>query len=332
MPCLRTNRRSGFTLVELLVVIAIIGVLVALLLPAVQSAREAARRSQCQNSIRQIALATLQYTDTNGSLPPGRLGCDFANQPGAGGKSFCNSDEFQSAASGFALILPYLEEQPLYDALDIDGVGIWLHHGNWDDGWFTTNPAAKNGVEQVLPSFRCASDQSEEVLVELQDRPELSPAVSSYAMSMGTQGVNNGAGSTTKFGNDGLFMYARKFKLRQVTDGLSKTMMIGEVADGHLYNGNYTKYMNVWSRASRYVSCLRSTENPLNSLLLVTTGQLEPNPLNDQASAGAFGSYHPSGAHFAFVDGHVEFLIESIEFDNYQAMSTREGGEIVTAE
>ena len=331
MRALSSNSRVGrgaFTLVELLVVIAIIGVLVALLLPAVQAAREAARRSQCQNNLRQISLAALNYEQTTGELPPGRLGCDFANQPAIGAKTYCNRDPLQSAASGFVFILPYLEQQSLYDLLDVNGVGIWLHQGNWDTSWFTTNPAAKDGVEQVLDSFRCPTDQSEEILAEMETRPELSPAVSSYALNMGTRGVNNGNGGSTKFENDGVFMYARRFQLRQISDGLSNTYLGGEVADGHLFNGSFRKYVNLWSRGSRYVSSLRTTENPLNSLLLVTSGQLEANSNNDDLAAGTFGSYHPGGAHFAYMDGHVAFISESIDFDAYQATSTREGGEL----
>ena len=321
--------RRGFTLVELLVVIAIIGVLVALLLPAVQAAREAARRSQCQNNLKQISLAMLNYEQAFGELPAGRLGCDFPNQPAVGAQTYCDSEPLQSAASGFVFVLPHLEQQALYDLLDVNGVGIWLHQGNWDTSWFTTNPAAKDGVEQVLESFRCPTDRSEEILTQMETRPELSPAVSSYALNMGTRGVNNGNGATTKFENDGLFMYARRFQLRQIADGLSNTYLGGEVADGHLYNGAFRKYVNLWSRGSRYVSSLRTTENPLNSLLLVTTGQLEPNSNNDDLAAGTFGSYHPGGAHFTYVDGHVDFVSEAIDFDTYQAFSTREGAELV---
>ena len=108
----------GFTLVELLVVIAIIGVLVALLLPAVQAAREAARRAQCQNNLRQLAVAALNHEGTHKHLPPGRYGCDGA------GTQNCSPNAWSRAASGFLPMLPFLEEQMLYDSIDFND-GPW---------------------------------------------------------------------------------------------------------------------------------------------------------------------------------------------------------------
>jgi prepilin-type N-terminal cleavage/methylation domain-containing protein/prepilin-type processing-associated H-X9-DG protein len=318
------NDQSGFTLVELLVVIAIIGILVALLLPAVQAAREAARRAECQNKLKQIGLAILQYEDTKGQLPPGRLGCDNASQ-----SQYCTSGPEQSAASGFVMILPFMEEQALFDSLKIDTIGIWLHKGGWMSTWFFVNPPAKTGIETVLAGHRCPSDRAEERISKFPDRPELNPAVGSYAFVMGSLGRSSGGvGPKVKFNNNGLFMYARTFQLRQVTDGLSKTMLAGETHDGHVYAQDASEnqgFYNLWSRAGRHKTSLRNTENPLNAALTATATGL---PCTVDVD-GAFGSYHPGGAHFVFGDGHVEFLSESIDLDRYQAISTRAGEETI---
>ena len=324
------KNRLGFTLVELLVVIAIIGILVALLLPAVQAAREAARRAQCVNQQKQLALAILNYEQTRSELPPGRLECDSANQT-----KYCDGDSAQSSASAFAMILPFLEQESLYDAMDVHGTGIWIHDntaGDWTSDWFTSNPAAKSAVETALPVFRCPSDVSPEKLPAIFKRPEVDPAVSSYALVQGTIGDYSHTGFDAKFYNDGLFMYARTFKLRQVTDGLSHTMFVGEAVGGHLFQEQYRDYLNIWSKAARNQTSLRSTSMNLNNLLFVTEGELPPATSITRLAVGGFGSYHPGGGHFAFGDGHVEFLVDSIDKTTYQAYSTRAGGEVFTDE
>ena len=325
-PSVRAIRRiGGFTLVELLVVIAIIGILIALLLPAVQVAREAARRTECTNLLKQIALSILQYEIVKGELPPGRLGCDRAISG-----EYCNGIDIQSAASGLVLLLPYLEQQSLFDSLDINGIGIWLHDsGQWLSDWFEQSPGVKMGVETVLSVYRCPSDPSEERVFGFFRLPELAPAVGSYALVQGTKGYNAGTSVSVKYYNTGPFMYVRTFRLREIADGLSNTSFVGEAADGHLFNGGYASYLNSWSRGGRWQSSLRATELPLNDLLLVTSGELPPSSQNDKLSAGGFGSYHPAGGQFAFGDGRVEFLAESIDFTVYQAFSTRDGQEMV---
>src|ERR1700741_1432270 len=131
--CLRRRVKTAFTLVELLVVIAIIGILVALLLPAIQAAREAARRTQCVNNMKQLSLAFLEYHEDYKKFPAGRKGCDGTivadlpqcNQANAG-LDFGGRNLGQSGYSAFVPILPYIEEQALLDQFHTDNVALWF--------------------------------------------------------------------------------------------------------------------------------------------------------------------------------------------------------------
>src|SRR3954468_5764168 len=311
----------GFTLVELLVVIAIIGILVALLLPAIQAAREAARRSQCVNNLKQLALALHTHHDAQKHLPPGRLGCD-----GSGPSSLCagQTDTLRSGMSGFVLILPYLEESALFALYD-KSLPIWPR----TTAWYT----AKNLklVATRLSVMSCPTDQalpfSENTLID----PGVSvyslpagaqAAVGSYAFVAGTLGVFKvnqlAGGGDAKFANDGLFYYVVTHKLSQISDGTSHTMMVGEVIDGHTQNSS-----NIWTRAVRSMDSQRSTDNPLNTW----PGQPVVSTQYGLLVNGAFASRHPGGCQFAFADAHVEFLQESLDPTLYNALATRAGNE-----
>jgi prepilin-type N-terminal cleavage/methylation domain-containing protein/prepilin-type processing-associated H-X9-DG protein len=301
------RRRNGFTLVELLVVIAIIGVLIALLLPAVQAAREAARRMQCGNNLKQIGLALLSYEGSHGVFPPGRVGYD------EGGSTPVQ----KLGTSGFVMILPQLEQQQLYDMFDFT-------NGRWPYGatWLATNASA---IAERPDVYVCPSDESEpyslqpkvDTAYDTYGRPA---ATGSYAMVSGTIGAAGGLSQAMKYENTGVFFYIETFKARDVTDGLSKTLFVGEVVEGHTQNSS-----NIWSRALREMDTLRSTSNPLNTFpgepIYMTNYGLKVN--------GAFASRHPSGANFGFGDGHAAFLEENIDLSLYRALSTRDGSEVV---
>lgn len=192
-----TPQRRAFTLVELLVVIAIIGILVALLLPAVQAAREAARRSQCVNNMKQINLALLQYEGAKKRFPAARKGCDNLGlvYPGVDCSSKFSSAGYElglHGASAFVYILPYIEEQALYDQFRIDVVSIWD----------TTNPPAwvaeadvKIAVATRLTTYLCPSDGD---LPPYADYKHLVPArvdvaTCSYANVAGSLGPASGS-------------------------------------------------------------------------------------------------------------------------------------------
>ncbi len=303
------NRRSlAFTLVELLVVIAIIGVLVALLLPAVQAARESARRMQCLNNLKNVGLAVLNYEIATGHLPPGRYGCD--------GTANCMPNSWSRGASGFLTLLPYLEQQALFDSIDFDD-GPWKTPANAPER-DTETPHLANQVVigTPLPLMNCPSD-SKEQFVEFKSIVE---ATSSYAFCSGSHGPSGGISAVVKYQNNGVFMYLSDterfgFDLRELTDGTSQTIFVGETRDGHL-----GPTRNRWTAAGRHVDGLRTTDNPMNTE--AGTGWAEEVRYG-YSTTGSFASRHPGGTQFVFGDGHAQLLNENISLQLYQALSTR---------
>ena len=302
--------RRAFSLVELLAVIAIIGVLVALLLPAVQAAREAARRTSCLSRQKEVGLAILSYEMRKGEYPAGRIGCDDTGDnmnisvcpPGL-------APEEKTGASGFVEILPELEQQALFDQIAVYEGGLW--NRNVDDlGWYSDRGKCR-GVKDRLEILVCPSDTSaaiSEVYVPVK------AATSSYAFVQGSLGPDV-ASHLAKYENNGLFLYVRRRRADQVSDGLSQTFMIGEVVSSDTWESS-----NTWSYALVHADCLRTTENPLNT---------RPGAgITVERQNGAFASYHPGGAIFSYGDGHAEFIEDGIEFKAYQALSTISLGEI----
>jgi len=310
---MRRDVRRGFTLVELLVVIAIIGVLVALLLPAVQAAREAARRMQCSNNLKQIGLALGAYENNFGLYPFTRAGCD--GKP----NEYC-SEEYQCIGnSGLVAILPFVEQQQLYDLFDFEAE-VWnIYHSRW----YTDYPKHRAAVAERPSVYVCPSDDSEPFYKEgtfgLPADAKL--ATGSYALVAGSIGSSLLAPyMVMKHENNGVFFYASDICWSDVTDGLSSTMFAGEVIESHTYEST-----NVWSRAAREMDVHRSTSNPLNT----PPGEGWTMDFGAYSFNGAFASRHPGGANFAFGDGHVEFLEENISLSVYQWLSTRAGGEVI---
>ncbi len=316
-----TSKRNGFTLVELLVVIAIIGILVALLLPAVQAAREAARRAQCTNRLKQIALAALNYESTYKRLPAARKGCDTtANQ--------CKLPISQSniagvelrlqGASVFVQLLPFMEQQNLFDLFDIENKTVW----NGATGW-TSDPNLLVAVATDLPEVTCPSDGERLPLAEYTHGSNVDVATSSYAAVAGDVGPPNGNDSlqrrdpqgvifNLKYNNTGVFYYATRHKIAHIEDGTSNTMFFGETIDGHSELNS-----NIWSNGNRCNSSMRTTFTPLNTP--PGSGGLTVTP----GSHCGFNSRHPGGANFAFGDGTVRLINDDIDETTYRAMSTR---------
>ena len=304
------RRYHAFTLVELLVVIAIIGILIALLLPAVQAAREAARRSQCTNNLKQIALALTNYHDSLRTYPPGRMGCDGWTSDVCTGQVGYQ----KPSTSGFVMILPYTELGTLYDQFEgFQRGAVYPLDDGTGTGWRTT--AVDEAMKTRPAVFVCPSDVSGPM--------RGSDATGSYALVHGSHGPSYGMDQVNlKHYNTGMFNYRTVYNTSAVLDGLSNTMYVGEVVEAHTQESS-----NRWTVGSRHLDSLRSTENPLNTppgtgIVLDAYGY---------RCNGAFGSYHPGGGVFGFGDGHVTFISENIALSIYQALSTREGGEPISS-
>jgi prepilin-type processing-associated H-X9-DG protein len=277
-----------------------------------------------------IAKAALTYESTYKYLPPGRYGCD-----GNDNQNCTETPIWGRAASGFLVMLPFIEEQSLYDSIDFT-VGPWKARN--PDNSAERDPAPNNhGTNQTLVStpvvlFNCPTDTK----LQYAEWNQKQEATGSYAFCVGSLGPSCATSFKAKYrkdGLDGVFMYIQGSErhgiaLRLITDGTSKTYFFGETIDGHL-----KETRNRWTAGGRYVDSMRSTENPMNTP--VGFGGTEFG--NDgYQTTGCFASRHPGGANFSYGDGRVEFVSEDIALDVYRRSSTRaradDGGTTVGAQ
>jgi prepilin-type N-terminal cleavage/methylation domain-containing protein/prepilin-type processing-associated H-X9-DG protein len=338
--------RRGFTLVELLVVIAIIGTLIGLLLPAVNAVRERGRSAQCMNNMHQIVEAMANYESSNRTLPPGRMGCDaYTNSPcGPASGAGAMTGSQRQGTSGFMAVLPQLDQNPLYSNFAPFPLGIAYpavsdtSTTNWST--FIASGGSQTVAQSLLVQpkvFVCPSDafcQPANTFLAP------SAATTSYAMMLGELGVlavTNSAGQTLQppattelqqaYYNNGPFIYKLARRTADVRDGLQYTIFIGETIDG-----SNEATLNAWPVAIAYLSCLRSSNNPLNTAS-GSGGQQTISPCGianlPSNATGGFASRHPSGANFAFGDGHMSYLSNQIDFPTYQALSTIAGSEAI---
>jgi prepilin-type N-terminal cleavage/methylation domain-containing protein/prepilin-type processing-associated H-X9-DG protein len=296
------RHHRGFTLIELLVVIAIIAILVALLLPAVQQAREAARRTECKNNLKQIGLALHNYHDTFGSFPSGWIGVDNG-VPTA-------HDGINGAGWG-TMLLPYLDQSPLYNRFNAN-VGI-------------EDPLNDPFRLTTLTVFRCPSDpQPERFRIDEEGTGvficEL-PIANSVG-SFGTielDGCENPPGTPPVMNNgqcvgDGVFYHNSRIKIRDIRDGTSNTFMTGE---------RRTNSPLGWF--STWVGRVAEGEEAFQRVL----GSFDHVPNDPVAHFDDFSSQHEGGAQFVLADGHVRFVTENIDKSVYQAVATIRGNEPV---
>ena len=248
----------AFTLVELLVVIAIIGILLALLLPAIQAARESARLVQCRNQIRQIGLAAANYESRVRRYPPGRRG--GANNPVAPPPAeLCDAlaaDDRLNGASALVLLLPYLEQQAMFDVLQPIPGGLWYDNLN-ALAWYNTASPDKLAALGARPDvFHCPSSLSEP-LTEVYSPTIV--ATGDYVMSQGTLGPDANLGDAI-YNNDGMFMYARTRRVAEISDGLSHTLFAGEASHAESWESS-----NVWTYGRNLADGLRHDSQSVES-------------------------------------------------------------------
>jgi prepilin-type N-terminal cleavage/methylation domain-containing protein/prepilin-type processing-associated H-X9-DG protein len=310
------RRRGAFSLIELLVVIAIIAVLIGLLLPAVQKVREAAKRMTCQNQLKQLAVSAQHHHAVKGRFP---TGLHMADQ---------RSDGRQANATTWeAELLPYVEQENLQKKWDYAD-----YRNNMKDG-------RKALTAQVIKLLVCPSDSLlPYVHCAMEHIPEFPWAWGYYAV--GSYGGNAGKRSfpASKSTRDGIFFNDSKIRLADVEDGSSNTLLFGERShydpafdQPRTYMPVPVRSMGMWAFALRYeyggpLTChVLSTAVPINY-------QVQSYDLNEQVDDRlcAFGSGHPGGANFAFVDGSVHFLSDQTNLTTLQALSTRAGGEVVS--
>ncbi|MBL4885338.1 MAG: DUF1559 domain-containing protein [Planctomycetaceae bacterium] len=347
------SKRHGFTLIELLVVIAIIAILVALLLPAVQQAREAARRSSCKNNLKQLGVALHNYHDTHSTFPGNEVGC-VSHQNGSGARNCWEG------WSGLAMLLPFVEQAPLYDRLDFNTY------------WYATQNGSQNNAlsRTVITTFQCPSEPGSGAKFSASSGP------TSYALSAGPA-----SGWSIK-PPPGLFSRESSVRMRDIVDGTSNTVAAGEVVMGRglnktarsfrvssglgaltstgAYNSrvftntpaNIQRIKNYAAacaaalpgvaingsddEAGRFWSSGRGHWGPwFNTLTPPNFGPVGNRGLTcDQDTSvttidlkGA-SSYHTGGAQVVMADGSVKFISDSIDMGVWIAAGSKQGGEV----
>ena len=324
----KQNARKGFTLIELLVVIAIIAVLISLLLPAVQSAREAARRTQCVNNLKQIGLTVHGFHDSNTQFPSSIRPSGLTTAP---------------RIAGMLRLLPYMDQKPLYDNYNLQVT--------WGD------PVNSTLSRTRLSVFTCPSSPADST--RLDGIPEISPWTATAAAITDYSGIANidprlyTAGLLTQAGSgNGILQKNATVTMASVSDGLSNTILFAESAGrpfkyrkgGKLPNGNQTVSRvngGGWARPASDISFKGSNADgsavigtcPLNCTNGDDIGSAAfPHPIYNTEGTSEVYAFHPGGAGILLGDGSVRFVKESVSIKIFAALITRDGAEVISAD
>ncbi len=292
-------KSRAFTLVELLVVITIIGILIALLLPAVQSAREAARRMQCANNFKQVGLAMHNYHATHGTFPPGVI--------------------YPSFFGWSAFILPYIEQEAAYELINFSAASYFVNDGT------------REGSSTRIEGYLCPSDPQGGELVRCCSGGHSSQGthdnedVRQTNMAGVSDSEDHGVVPREFSQANGMMARNEGCRIADVIDGTSNTLMIGEVTGAG--RGSYDAHFWVswnWS----------DTCDGVNGPFTVPGGAWPDTPPPTSGCFGmyytGFSSFHPGGCHFTLADGSVQFLSENIAQNVLTDLTTRNGGEVIS--
>lgn len=300
---MRNKRAAGFTLVEVLVMVAAVGLLVALLTPAVQQARETARRTICTDNLKQLGIALYAYHDAYAAFSPGMVALPQ------------HADDAKLPIWSVPL-LPFVEQEAVYLQLRAE-----------TSDYTREIPFAQAGPTSAaflpLPRFQCPADT-----MGAANLLRGGVGKSNYLASSGTQVAADGQFPTDTHRSDawdGAFTYGQSRRLKEFRDGVSNTIMIGERDGGDVVRGGIS---------SRQAGAWAGTENAavFGQVFSVASSTF---PINSPNSGfepyRSFGSFHPGGAMFVYADGHVSFMTDNVSGGIYEAMATRAGEEFVVS-
>jgi prepilin-type N-terminal cleavage/methylation domain-containing protein/prepilin-type processing-associated H-X9-DG protein len=351
-------RRKAFTLIELLVVIAIIGVLIALLLPAVQAAREAARRAQCTNNLKQLGIALHNYHASTNVFPVGFLYPD--NSPTTG--IFANVPQLHYRWSVLAMMTPYLEQTVIYNALNMDWPIAAGPGGTAGTPAWTPFRANTTAMVTVVNSFLCPSDgQGPQVFVAGVYGVVSAPSNYHFCTGDGSPASANPGDVGVSVAANGAFVIRNPQSAASITDGTSNTVAASEQLLGPGVGGTTTQSAATPTPDTARAAAISTTPLPQNVGCNASVSgwrldkgyawwdgdyrsglynhYLAPNSRSYDCWQGspphnpaikAARSRHAGGVNVLFCDGHVAFVKDSVSLVTWRAVSTRSGGEVVS--
>ncbi len=307
---MKRTKRLGFTLIELLVVIAIIAILIALLLPAVQQAREAARRTQCKNVLKQWGLGLHNYHDTHNTFPQGTQGLNTA------------TGQVPNNHPWHVMVLPFIDQAPLYNTFNFSL--------NYNDT--TGTPTNQSRRNESFPLLHCPSA----LTTNKKAATAAEGWTTHYYGIAGPKGLMNGSATvfwprknannfTTDHGNhstSGILFRQSDIGIRDITDGTSNTLLVGEISSPPSGSNHFRAWIQGASNGNdsfASYACKNIKDGMAPSGWTSANADRLFNDID-------FGSNHEGGAQFLLADGSVKFISENIDFNTWQASASRDDG------